>query len=88
MINLKEWLSNMVGTTNKQENITINISGMSCNHCVQRIENALQQTRGVNTARVDLAAEKAYIDYDPSEINEETMLQVIKDSGYEGILSR
>ena len=77
----------MIEPANKQENATINISGMSCNHCSQRIEKALQQTNGVNTARVELTEEKAYIDYDPSEINAETLLQVIKDSGYEGVLS-
>jgi len=77
----------MAGPANKQENVIIKISGMSCNHCVQHIENALQQSRGINRARVDLSAEKAYIEYDSSEINEETLLQVIKDSGYEGILS-
>ena len=77
----------MVGPANKQENVTIKISGMSCNHCVQRIENALQQSRGVNTAQVDLSAEKAYIEYVSSVINAETLLQIIKDSGYEGILS-
>ena len=77
----------MVGPANKQENVIIKISGMSCNHCVQRIENVLQQSRGVNTAQVDLSAEKAYIEYDSSEINEETLLQIIKDTGYEGTLS-
>ncbi len=77
----------MVGPANKQENVIIKISGMSCNHCSQRVEKALQQASGVNTARVDLSAEKAYLEYDPSEVNEETLLQVIKDSGYEGILS-
>ncbi len=77
----------MVGTTNKQENVIINISGMSCNHCSQRIEKALQQAKGVNTARVDLSEEKAYVDYDSSVINAETLLQIIKDSGYEGALS-
>jgi len=77
----------MVGPANKQENVIIKISGMSCNHCVQRIENALQQSRGVNTAQVDLSAEKAYIEYDPTVINAETLLQIIKDSGYEGVLS-
>ena len=60
---------------------------MSCNHCTQRIEKALQQAKGVNKARVELSEEKAYIDHDPSIINAETLLQVIKDSGYEGVLS-
>ena len=77
----------MIGSTNKQEKVTIKISGMSCNHCTQRVEKALQQVSGVNTARVELSEEKAYIDYDPSVINAETLLQVIKDSGYEGVLS-
>ncbi len=77
----------MVETKSKQEYVTVNISGMSCNHCVQRIEKSLQQAKGVNTARVELSEEKAYIDYDPSVINAETLLQIINDSGYEGVLS-
>ena len=60
---------------------------MSCNHCTQRVEKALQQASGVNTARVELSEEKAYIDYDPSLITTETLLQIIRDSGYEGALS-
>jgi len=77
----------MVGPANKQENVIIKISGMSCQHCVQRIENALQQSSGVNEAQVDLTAEEAYIGYDPSKVNEENLLQIIKDTGYEGTLS-
>ncbi len=87
MVNLKGWLSNMVGTTNKQENVTINISGMSCNHCAQRVEKALQQAKGVNMAGVELSEEKAYLEYDSSVINAEALLQIINDSGYEGAFS-
>ena len=77
----------MIEPANKQENVTINISGMSCNHCTQRVEKALQQASGVNTARVELSEEKAYLEYDPTVINAETLLQIIKDSGYGGVLS-
>jgi len=77
----------MVEPANKQENIIIKISGMSCQHCVQSIENALQQSDGVDKVLVDLNEEKAYIEYDPSKINDENLLQVIKDTGYEGTLS-
>ena len=77
----------MVGQANKQENVTIKVSGMSCQHCVQSIENALQQSNGVDKVLVDLNEEKAYIGYDPSKINEEKLLQAIKDAGYEGTLS-
>ncbi len=78
----------MLGSANKQEHTIIKISGMSCHHCLQRIENALKQTRGVNMTRVDLAEEEAYVKYDPSKINEDVLLQVISDLGYEGVLSR
>ena len=77
----------MVEPTNKQEKIIIKISGMSCQHCVQHIENALQQNNGVDKVLVDLNEEKAYIEYDPSIINEDNLLQVIKDTGYEGTVS-
>jgi len=77
----------MLRSANKRDNVIIKISGMSCNHCVQQIENALQQTSGVNKAKVVLNEEKAYIDYDPSVINAETLLQIIEDSGYKGVVS-
>jgi len=77
----------MVEPANKHENIIIKISGMSCQHCVQSIENALQQSDGVDKVLVDLNEEKAYIEYDPSIINVDNLLQVIKDTGYEGTLS-
>ena len=76
----------MVESANKQEKIIIKISGMSCQHCVQHIETALQQGDGVDKVLVDLNEEKAYIEYDPSIISVENLLQLIKDAGYEGIL--
>jgi len=71
----------------KQENVVINISGMSCNHCAQSIQNALNQANGVSKARVVHPEEKAYIDYDPSVINTEALLKIISDFGFEGALS-
>ncbi len=65
-----------------QKKAVINVSGMSCNHCVQSVEKALQQTNGVDAVKVDLASEKATVDYNPDQLNQEDLLQVIKDSGY------
>lgn len=74
-------------STQKQESAVIEISGMSCNHCAQHIQKALKQTSGVNMARVVHTEEKAYIDYDPTMINAEALLQIINDFGFEGVLS-
>lgn len=70
-----------------QANVTIKISGMSCNHCVQHVEKALLQTRGVIKAKVDLSADKAFVDYNPSEVNEDILLQAINNAGYEGMIA-
>ena len=73
--------------SNNQEKIVLNVTGMSCKHCVQHIEKALQQTGGVSSVRVDLDVEKAYVSFDPAVVSEETVLQVIRDTGYEAAVS-
>ncbi len=40
----------------------LNIEGMTCASCAARVEKALQAVPGVQSATVNLAAEKAYID--------------------------
>lgn len=76
----------MFESAGKQENVIIKISGMSCQHCVQQVENALQQSRGISKVQVNLAEEKAHIEYDSSVIKVDDLLQVIRDAGYEGAL--
>lgn len=77
----------MSAPSNNQEKIVLKVSGMSCKHCVQHVEKALQQSEGVISARVDLDVEKAYVSFDPAALSEETVLQVIRDTGYEAALS-
>ncbi|MBW6464575.1 MAG: heavy-metal-associated domain-containing protein [Dethiobacteria bacterium] len=68
-----------------EETIEIKIAGMSCNHCVQHVEKALLQTKGVSSARVDLASETAHVKYNASELSVEDLLKVIEDTGYEAV---
>jgi Cu+-exporting ATPase len=59
------------------------IQGMDCASCVQKIEKALLQTRGVTKAVVNLATEKAKIEYLPSETGIKEIKRAIESSGYE-----
>lgn len=61
---------------------TFTIHGMNCASCAQTIEQALNNQPGVENANVNLATEKASVTYNPNEINEETLQQVVKDAGY------
>lgn len=66
-----------------KERITLSISGMSCTSCAQRIEKALRKTEGVQSAQVNFAVEKAYVEFDPARVNKEKLIGVVRDTGYE-----
>lgn len=44
-------------TQTPNASLTLNVTGMTCGHCVRTIERAVAKVPGVQTARVDLAAE-------------------------------
>jgi Cu+-exporting ATPase len=57
------------------------VGGMSCASCVSRVEKALQDVQGVVSVNVNLASEKATVEYtgdtDPAEI-----YRAVADAGY------
>ncbi len=59
-----------------------NISGMHCASCALIIENRLNKISGVTSANVNFAAEKATVTFDSTQIDNEIITKIIKDSGY------
>jgi len=64
------------------EKIIINISGMSCASCVMAIENALRSFKGVISANVNFASEKATVEYDPQVTDVPALEKIIENTGY------
>ena len=62
---------------------TFAVSGMSCATCALRIEKQLNKASGVNRATVNLATERATVEYDPDSIGFEQFEQMIRNLGYE-----
>jgi copper chaperone len=62
------------------EHLSIKIDGMSCGHCVARVEKALSKLDGVSVRRVVLGS--AEIDYDPARIPFAQIREAIDDAGY------
>ncbi|MTI69365.1 MAG: heavy-metal-associated domain-containing protein [Firmicutes bacterium] len=58
---------------------TINIEGMSCNHCVMAVKKALTNLDRVNKVDVKLEEKKAFVEGD---VDNNTLKEVIKDAGY------
>ena len=84
LVNPTEFISTVrksgyeVGTAS----IEIPIQGMQCASCVQNIEKALLRMRGVVKATVNLATEKARVEYIPSETSLAEIKKVIEQTGY------
>jgi Cu+-exporting ATPase len=69
----------------KTKKLVLNIAGMSCINCARSIEKALNKLNGVTQATVNLAAEKALIDYNPDVVDQKTIEATINEVGYQVI---
>lgn len=63
------------------ENLTLQIDGMSCGHCVARVEKALSKLEGVDVRNVEVGA--AEMSYDPSRVSPDKILEAVDGLGFE-----
>ncbi len=66
----------------EKKRIVLDIGGMHCATCVQTIEKRLPKLKGVIYATINLAAEKAIIDYDPNVVDQKAIEDAIAEVGY------
>ena len=64
---------------------TLEVEGMSCNHCVMSIKKAVGELNGVSNVSVDLEAKTVTVDYNPELVAIETVIEAIEDQGYDVI---
>ena len=67
----------------KKKKFDINIEGMSCCHCSQRVEKLLNAIPGVK-AIVDLEGAKAVIEAS-SKVSIEKLKKVIEEAGFKAV---
>lgn len=65
-----------------QRKISLPVVGMSCASCGRRVEEALSGTGGVSTASVNLAVERATVEYDPAGVGPGALIRAVEDAGY------
>ncbi|EEM88350.1 copper-translocating P-type ATPase [Bacillus thuringiensis serovar vazensis] len=71
---------------NEQKEANLEISGMTCAACANRIEKGLKKVEGVHDANVNFALEKTKIMYDPQKTNPQQFKEKVESLGY-GIVS-
>jgi copper chaperone len=65
------------------DNITLNVSGMSCEHCVKAVHNALSAIVGVKDITVSLKDGKVSFSHDPAKAPLDAIKAAITEEGYE-----
>lgn len=66
-----------------ENRVELKINGMSCAACSAKIEKKLNRTEGVKNAMVNLATERASIEYNTSEVRVSDIVKLIQGLGYD-----
>src|SRR5690606_837893 len=67
---------------NENRLIELSVAGMTCASCVRHVENALSTVPGVQSARVNLATERAQVRA-PLDLDSTLLTQAVVRAGYE-----
>ncbi|WP_118817164.1 heavy metal translocating P-type ATPase [Haemophilus haemolyticus] len=72
----------MPDLTPQSKKISIQIGGMTCQSCANRIEKVLNKKPFVQQAGVNFAAEEAQVVFDSTQVNETQIIEIIHKTGF------
>ena len=64
------------------QQLVLQVSGMSCSGCEQRIGNALRRLDGVSRSSADHRSGQVRVAHDPAQVSAEKLRARIEDMGY------
>ncbi|NWF93273.1 MAG: copper-translocating P-type ATPase [Syntrophaceae bacterium] len=67
----------------KVEKVFLPIQGMTCASCVKKVEKALGSLKGVIQVNVNLATERASVEYVPGAVGIADFKKAVQDAGYQ-----
>lgn len=65
------------------KNVTLNVEGMSCSHCVNAVTKAVTALDGVSGVNIDLAGKTVAVDFDEDQVSLEAIRDAIEEEGYD-----
>jgi len=65
------------------QQVTLNVQGMTCGSCVNKIEGNVGKLNGVESVKVLRSEGKVDVTFNESTVNLGVIKDAIKDSGYE-----
>jgi Cu+-exporting ATPase len=70
----------------RKERVDLPITGMTCAACAARIERSLGKAEGIAEAAVNLATERATVQFDPDVTSLDRIVETIRNTGYDAIV--
>ena len=71
-----------LNTSGDTKSVSLNIGGMTCAACVSHVEKALRGVEGVEASAVNLATERATVQYTANIADIEDLQAAVEDAGY------
>ncbi|MEB2282776.1 copper chaperone CopZ [Lysinibacillus xylanilyticus] len=65
------------------QNVTLNVQGMSCGHCVNSVEKSVGALTGVEQVKVNLAEGLVDVAFDETQVSLDQIKETIDDQGYD-----
>lgn len=65
------------------ENVTLNVNGMSCGHCVKSVEGSVGALEGVEQVKVHLESGKVDVAFDKGKVTLDEIKETIDNQGYD-----
>ena len=72
----------MLDNNKNIERIIVPVEGMTCASCVARVEKSISKIEGVKNVSVNLATEKAMIEYETDRVNFNKVAENVEAAGY------
>ncbi|MBI4789091.1 MAG: copper-translocating P-type ATPase [Chloroflexi bacterium] len=70
------------------QQVTLPIEGMTCASCVAHVEGGLNEVSGVTKATVNLANERATVEFNPEQTTVDKMVAAVRDVGYDVVTDK
>ncbi len=73
----------MTDTEVREQRVTLPVRGMTCASCVAHVEKALKSVEGVGGVNVNLATEKASLDFRTDAVKMGDLVRAVQETGYD-----
>ncbi|MDH6365295.1 copper chaperone [Enterococcus sp. PF1-24] len=61
---------------------TFSIKGMSCQHCVARVEEGIKSLAGIQKVKINLKKENGVVKFDESQVTPQQIAEKITETGF------